>query len=1185
MPSSEAASATSASTTSGTATASGSDPVTGSGVVDPSEDQGASDEVVTYGDEGENEGEMDQLGSVGLGLGGGLLANSDIMADIKNSLLRETIANSVSSSSDNSDGQPTNGLDLKSLRLGGFDAATLSGLNSLAAAATAVNGTSPVAASSALSMGGLAHHFSPYGTLPPPLLPYPHLAASKLYSPFSGIPGLQIPPPPPTAAGALDPKGAALTNGAPHPTSISGASAAQQPSSSSSSSSSPHQMTSSATYNTAAVSAALSNWAAVVSPQNPRLPLAPPPGLSPNSLANLNPLQGAGGPVSASSSSSPLAMFAAHMFTGGRHAAGPGGAGGSSAAAAAASNPYHQLLAAVSAGDLSRTNPAFARGAGGAGFGTPEHTAGAGLPPHGGPPGSLLGHPSQGPEGLRSSGSAPGGGGEMGDQNHHPQHSIKEKPPKPAKPYVKKPLNAFMLFMKENREKVMQESTLKESAAINQILGRKWHQLEKTEQNRYYEMAKNERLAHQRLHPAWSARDNYATSKHRKRRKRSLSGFPNDGMPPDDGFPMGMPDPSGRLPNGFLRMENLAGLTDDQQADVFIQGGGHLPPHGHGMIPGLMPHHPSHNGSRGLPGGLPGGSGGSGVLGGHEGQQSGEVSVPGGSGGVLGGGSGGAKSTSVHSVKSLVSSSSDSNNPSGGGTSDNIEHTPESASKKCRARFGLEQQESWCKHCRRKKKCSVFTGNDEPSSTTSGSGGNSGSNTTPPNSKEKKNASGLVTPKSIKFPVDARNTRTSSEDESPGFNTDSMAAIKNELVSSLLSESRNMAQVVNDYPAPSKKPRSENHPGNVSHSIASQAVSSLVSETRDKNAIVKHEPTNSDVPNDIEVNSNGIEAASEAGSDHGRGTSYQSHVDVSGAATSGSGKESLSNAGSSGSNTGTNCSLASAANKLPLSLQGQIISHLNNNHINNSSFTSHNIEDKTNSPASLAAAAVRAPVTAAFLTNGVKQNSSISPFELAAALPIQSPTGSTKDINALSPLLDLHPASTLNNINNNISSLGAIKRSPKSQNNSSESSNVAPTPPSSLAMTSELASIASSNPAANSISSSLKTTAGHIPFPFSPFNTSALTSVSNSTTPNSPFSPLQPTLAAAAAGSLFSAGSLFAAASGAANGTVTAPSIPFNPFFNPAGFPGASFPAFKDPKDAMASIALTSSSPATASQS
>jgi len=38
---------------------------------------------------------------------------------------------------------------------------------------------------------------------------------------------------------------------------------------------------------------------------------------------------------------------------------------------------------------------------------------------------------------------------------------------------VKKPLNAFMLFMKEMRQRVIDECTLKESAAINQILGRK----------------------------------------------------------------------------------------------------------------------------------------------------------------------------------------------------------------------------------------------------------------------------------------------------------------------------------------------------------------------------------------------------------------------------------------------------------------------------------------------------------------------------------------------------------------------------------------------------------------------------------------------------------------------------------------------------------------------------------------
>ena len=39
--------------------------------------------------------------------------------------------------------------------------------------------------------------------------------------------------------------------------------------------------------------------------------------------------------------------------------------------------------------------------------------------------------------------------------------------------HIKKPLNAFMLFMKEMRAKVVDECTLKESAAINQILGRK----------------------------------------------------------------------------------------------------------------------------------------------------------------------------------------------------------------------------------------------------------------------------------------------------------------------------------------------------------------------------------------------------------------------------------------------------------------------------------------------------------------------------------------------------------------------------------------------------------------------------------------------------------------------------------------------------------------------------------------
>ena len=69
------------------------------------------------------------------------------------------------------------------------------------------------------------------------------------------------------------------------------------------------------------------------------------------------------------------------------------------------------------------------------------------------------------------------------------------------KPHVKKPLNAFMLFMKEQRQKVVNECTLKESAAINQILGRKWHSLSKEEQQKYYDEARKAREKHLEMYP------------------------------------------------------------------------------------------------------------------------------------------------------------------------------------------------------------------------------------------------------------------------------------------------------------------------------------------------------------------------------------------------------------------------------------------------------------------------------------------------------------------------------------------------------------------------------------------------------------------------------------------------------------------------------------------------------------
>ncbi|KAI9527258.1 hypothetical protein NQZ68_032840 [Dissostichus eleginoides] len=82
---------------------------------------------------------------------------------------------------------------------------------------------------------------------------------------------------------------------------------------------------------------------------------------------------------------------------------------------------------------------------------------------------------------------------------------------------VKKPLNAFMLFMKETRHKVLQEGRERESAAINRILGRRWHALSRSEQSKYYDLAQKERLLHMQLYPGWSARDNYG----KRKRKRS----------------------------------------------------------------------------------------------------------------------------------------------------------------------------------------------------------------------------------------------------------------------------------------------------------------------------------------------------------------------------------------------------------------------------------------------------------------------------------------------------------------------------------------------------------------------------------------------------------------------------------------------------------------------------------------
>jgi transcription factor 7-like 1 len=50
-----------------------------------------------------------------------------------------------------------------------------------------------------------------------------------------------------------------------------------------------------------------------------------------------------------------------------------------------------------------------------------------------------------------------------------------------------------------------------------------WHALDKTEQAKYYEMAKLERDNHAKNNPGWTAKDNYAQCGKKKRRKKEKS--------------------------------------------------------------------------------------------------------------------------------------------------------------------------------------------------------------------------------------------------------------------------------------------------------------------------------------------------------------------------------------------------------------------------------------------------------------------------------------------------------------------------------------------------------------------------------------------------------------------------------------------------------------------------------------
>ncbi|XP_030614781.1 transcription factor 7-like 1-A [Archocentrus centrarchus] len=84
--------------------------------------------------------------------------------------------------------------------------------------------------------------------------------------------------------------------------------------------------------------------------------------------------------------------------------------------------------------------------------------------------------------------------------------------------YIKKPPNAFMIFLKEQRAKVKAEMNISDNAAVNAVMGKRWKSLSWDQQAKYYQQADQEKRLHAQKYPNWSTKHNYG-----KKRKGSHS--------------------------------------------------------------------------------------------------------------------------------------------------------------------------------------------------------------------------------------------------------------------------------------------------------------------------------------------------------------------------------------------------------------------------------------------------------------------------------------------------------------------------------------------------------------------------------------------------------------------------------------------------------------------------------------
>ncbi|XP_043951787.1 uncharacterized protein LOC122819265 isoform X2 [Gambusia affinis] len=78
-----------------------------------------------------------------------------------------------------------------------------------------------------------------------------------------------------------------------------------------------------------------------------------------------------------------------------------------------------------------------------------------------------------------------------------------------GRPYIKKPPNAFMLFLKEIRPKVVSELNIRGSGTVTRVVGEMWNCLPVEVKAKYFQKARLGQELHRQQHPGWSTNANY----------------------------------------------------------------------------------------------------------------------------------------------------------------------------------------------------------------------------------------------------------------------------------------------------------------------------------------------------------------------------------------------------------------------------------------------------------------------------------------------------------------------------------------------------------------------------------------------------------------------------------------------------------------------------------------------------